>query len=534
MTKILLINPSYQPHWSLYEPTSLLYLSSSLKKNNISSRVVDINIYTNHSIKEILTHAGIEYVDFVGITAITRQAPESYKIGNTIRENWPDKKIIYGGVHPTFMPQEPFYKGSADYVIAGEGEESLPALIKTIKSGKDNENISGIYYKNGDDIQNTKEHELIKNLDTISFPDYSQVDLNKYNTNIHVPGYTGKTINMMTSRGCTESCYYCSSPALYRKQVRYRSAENIADEIEMLIKRYAITNIHFADDNFLLDKKRIERLCVLIEKKNLKFNRICLTRSTSIVEHKDILPLLRKSGCVGMEFGVESGDVNVFECTNKNNKIYEIIEANTLLKENDIYPMYLLMSYSLGEKITTPRKTIELYYRLKGYKYIKDLPLEDITIQANLAGHLARTSPGSVFYEIANKKGKILADDWSQHCEEELGFLPNEFLDDVPIIQKQTSKNEFLAYFTTYKNNVQLYINQNFYITRPIVKKFFHGSIDELVKYMYLVYTTINSNDDVQTLANALGGDEKELLTKVAVSLSLLSIFGFITGKNHR
>lgn len=531
--KVLLINPSYQPHWSRCEPTGLLYIASFLKSKGVKVRILDLNI-EKMNIKESLNYIAKFKPNFVGISSITRQALQAYRLGRAIKKRFTNINLIYGGIHPTFSPEECFKIGSADYVVIGEGEETMYELVRKVNSRQSPVDIRGIFFRSGKRIIKTKERDFMQDLDSLPFPDYSLVPLEKYNSNIHLKEYPGKTIHIMTSRGCTENCYFCCSPSFYKHKLRFRSVENVIQEIKEVIDKYDVKNIHFHDDNFLLSPKRILKLCHLIEENNLVFKWICLARADVISQHPEILPAMKRAGCVGIELGVETGDEYVLGQLNKNEHLQQIRLASKYLKQNNIYPMYLVMSYSLGENIDSAYKTAKLYYELRGEKKIKKIPVLKDTFEPDLAGHLARPSPGSVFYKIASKRGICFARNWQHHIEEELNFLPNEFINDIAVRNKKFNRDEFFAFFRAYRDNLQLYINQNFYNSNPIMDKFFTDSIDRLLKFMFKVYKSVDGKKTIKEIARNFAASKRANLIKTAIAISMLSIFQIIKSRRIR
>ena len=531
--RVLLINPSCQPHWSRCEPTGLLYIASFLQSKNIDVRVLDLNV-EEMKIKDIIKYISIYKPRFIGISTITRQADRAYQLGQNIKKNFENINLIYGGVHPTFLCYEPFKKGCADFVIIGEGEMIFYELIQSILENKDIKNVKGILFKQNDKLIHTEKRELLEDIDVLPFPNYSLVPLKKYNTNIHLKEYPGQAAHIMSSRGCLGQCYYCCSPSLFHGKVRYRSIRNILEEIEEIINKHAINKIHFHDDNFLIDPNRVVEFCKAVLENSLSFVWICLARADIIAQNPKMLKYMKKAGCVGVEIGVECGDEYVLNRLNKQETKYSIKKANEYLRANGIAPMYLLMSYSPGENIDTPNITAKFYYELRYQKKFDEIPALKFTCEPDMAGHLARPSPGSVFYNTAKKQGVLLARTWNDHIEEKLNFLPNEFINDIPV-KNIPFKNlqEFISFFDMYRYNLILYRNQNFYISKPFMKKYFI-SIEKFVSFMYKVYTEVDGEKSVSDIAEILGTDYHNSISKVAPAIAILSIFRTVKAKNYR
>jgi radical SAM superfamily enzyme YgiQ (UPF0313 family) len=527
---VLLINPSYQPHWSCYEPTGLITLATYLNKKNINSRIIDLNLSKDiqESVCEIIIKNKIK---IIGITAITRQAERAYKIGKLIKEKCSNTKIIYGGVHPTALPEEPFNKGLADYVIPYEGEKTLYQLSNSLIRNKSVNNISGILYRKNNEIFRTKKRNFFKDLNQLPFLDYKLVDLDKYNTNIHIPKYCGKTINMLTSRGCLGNCIYCNSPSFYKGNLRERSVKNVINEIKFQIKDVNIKNVHFTDDNFLSNPDRLKDICQLITKNKIKINWICIARADSIVKSKSVIKYMKQAGCVGVEIGVETPNTLILRQFNKNELPSDIIKANNILIKYKIKPMYLFMSYCPGETVNSPYQALELYCNLKKVIISKNnIPMFRNIYSEDLAGHIMRVSPGAQIYNLKDKIGIDLTKSWTDHFEENLGFLPNSILNDTPQLtnQKYLNKKILKKIYLKYKTNIRLFINQNFYISRFLFKKYFNNSHINLFESIYKTLNNIDGIKDVRKICELSDCQ----IQKTVICFSILSLLGVIKSKS--
>jgi hypothetical protein len=207
------------------------------------------------------------------------------------------------------------------------------------------------------------------------------------------------------------------------------------------------------------------------------------------------------------------------------------------------------MSYSLGENLDSAYKSAKIFFELLNRAFSKELPVINYDYDPDLMGHLARPSPGSAFYYLAQQKGLVLAQNWSQHTEEEINFIPFELLYDTPEILIHLKKSDYLKMMKMYIDNLTLFVNQNFYISLPILKKYFNNNYAELINYIWDIYKLIDGNltvkdvvlsqiesgvgDDIHsdeplTKRFKGSGEYKEKLIKSVCALSLLSIFRII------
>jgi len=531
--KALFISPSYQPHWSQGEPTGLASLVSYLKKYaGVSSSILDLNI-SDMDEEEIIRYVKSYSPRLIGLTAITKQVLDAYRIGRMLKKAFPHIHIVYGGVHPTIMPREPFEKGDADSIIIGEGEETLLELVRALEKGSSLEGIKGLAYRaDNDRIVVNEPRPFIQDLSTLPLPEYKMLDFDKYNCDIHVTEHKREpAAEVMTSRGCTGNCVYCASPALYKRIVRFRPIDNIIEELDLLVNKMGIRAIHFHDDNFLLDYKRVIDLCRKIKERKLDFRWICLARTDTVVQHPEILKDMKNVGCVGVEIGVECADENVLRKLNKSQDISTIRKANQLLKESGIFPIYLIMCYSLGETIETPYKSARLYYELKSGKPAgEELPIEEKREQHDevFASHMARPSPGAEFYDIASKEGILLCRDWNDHFEERINFIPKEFLNDIPATTSVLKGRNLSEFILKYSTNIQFYADFNFYISRPVISEHF-GGMDNYLKFMELVHGCCDGRMSVLEISEHLASNgKKSNITMVSSAVAMLSVLGLV------
>jgi anaerobic magnesium-protoporphyrin IX monomethyl ester cyclase len=299
MSQVTLINPIISKKWRL-PPLGLLYVASYLEKNGVGVKVIDPISQGNE----------IYALDspYAGITCMSGQFKKAQEIAKLIKTESPETITVVGGVHPTVAVEEACSDPNIDVAIVGEGEK---AFLKTVKEGIKKGVVIG---------------EPVEILDELPIPARHLVNMNWYlrRGGIVFPEWIRAT-SVITSRGCPNSCHFCinSKRAMFGKRVRYHSAEYIENEVEELVSRYKTEGIFFVDDNFVQNRKRLVGICKGIEKFNLKWS--CLSRVDTI--NKQVLEVMKKSGCVTVGFGVESGSQKVLDCLNKNVKVEKVTKA---------------------------------------------------------------------------------------------------------------------------------------------------------------------------------------------------------------
>jgi len=321
--KIALVRPNYPSH-IITPPLGLGYLASFLKSKGIKTIIID-------GLREKLDNQAVlkKIIELkpnaVGLTCLTAFYNQTIDLSRLFKEN--GILVIIGGVHPTFLPYQTLVESGADYVICGEAEISLAKLAK---NNFINNDIKGVYSLANlkDSNQPIIKSEVVENLDDLSFPDWAQIDPNKYPRAPH--GALAKNFPIgiiMTSRGCPYECTFCASPKFYDRKIRFRSPENVIQEIEYLVKNFGIKEIHFEDDNLTLVRERVEKLCNLIIEKGIKISWACPNGIRADKVDRELIKLMARSGCYRFVYGIESANSDILRRIRKHETIGQINEA---------------------------------------------------------------------------------------------------------------------------------------------------------------------------------------------------------------
>ncbi len=286
-------------------PLGLAYLAAVLEEAGHKVKIIDtptLEMEPDEWIREVKSWNP----DIIGFSLLTPTAPRGYKAAKLVKEELGDDiPVIAGGPHPSFMFEEAL-KNSIDIVVIGEGEYTTKELIDTIeKHGLDPDklaDVKGIAYKYDGKIHVTPPRPLITNLDKLPWPARHLLPMDKYtlfNKPIHIA-------HVMAGRGCPYGCMYCSTSYFWGRRVRYRSPQNVADEIEFLVNKYKVKQIVFVDDEFTLVKRFVYGFLGELKKRKLDIQFACGAR----VDHmtKQYMKDLYNNGCVVLYFGVESGN----------------------------------------------------------------------------------------------------------------------------------------------------------------------------------------------------------------------------------
>jgi anaerobic magnesium-protoporphyrin IX monomethyl ester cyclase len=391
-------------------PIGLLYIAAYLRENKIAVKIVDTK-YDN-----VLNEIMMYDPHFVGLGGMTVMSPSIKRLGESIKEKFPFLKIVVGGVHYTFLPDEA--KSFADYIIRGEAEEAFVQIVKRAPFyNVNNINIQGVSVKYYEDTWYScgERTDFIKDLDLLPLPAYDLIDMNRYSDEL----VTGeKAISILTGRGCPYNCSFCASPSLWQRKVRYHSIDYVIRHIKYLIKNYNLQCLRIMDDTLTCNNERVQEFCRAITSNGIELKMTCLTN----VNNADFYTffLMKRAGFDIVAFGLESADKKVLSLVNKNNTIRKMRRAVRLAHKAGLRTELLFMVGNVGETEKSLRKSLRFAKSLKGYKtYFQ----------------LATPFPGSKFYDEAEKYGIVVDRNWEEYNHKTVKYVPFSLVKDKTFTQ---------------------------------------------------------------------------------------------------
>ncbi len=395
-------------------PLGLGYLGSVLEERGIEVKIVDCLIegwdnsidISSDTIRIGLSFEDIEKIirdfspDIVGVNNLfTKQrqnAQQIYEIAKKI-----DKNIITvaGGAHPTVMPELVLADENVDYVVIGEGDQTIIELVRLIEGKTDISALDGVGYRENGEIKIIPKTRFIENLDTLPFPARHLLSMEKYFQSRFSHGVNRITpyASILTSRGCPFRCSFCSTHKVWSKRYRARSAGNVLKEIKLLVDTYGVKELLFEDDNLLLDKARA--LAIFDGIINSKFDIIWRTPNGVAIEtlDKEVLDRMKASGCYQIGLGLESGNKYVLDNIIKKPIDLDKFRATVkYAKKIGLEVIIFLVVGMPGETLDQMRETFNFVRSLGCYT------LQHISI--------ATPYPGSELYDICVNKGYFKKD----------------------------------------------------------------------------------------------------------------------------
>jgi anaerobic magnesium-protoporphyrin IX monomethyl ester cyclase len=319
---VLLVFPGKYKAPDPQVPLALLHLASSLIQANYKAQILDMRL-------EDYQHFNLGNPVFIGISCMSgQQIKFALEFARHAKLHNPSVPIVWGGIHPTLLPEQTASNQYVDIVVRGEGELIIKELADTLAAGRSLDGVLGITYKSNGLIKSNPDGEVI-DLDAIplNLP-YELLQVDKY------PSLRSGRFHIQTSRGCPHRCGFCYNTNFNKRKWRGKSAKRVVDEIDYALKMFPnIKIIDPIDDNFFVDKQRVEDICheMLNRKLNMHWRANCRFDYLSAYD-KDFLELIEKAGCVELDFGGESGSSRLQEFICKDVTAQQMLQSVENLK----------------------------------------------------------------------------------------------------------------------------------------------------------------------------------------------------------
>ena len=276
---------------------------------------------------------------------------------------------------------EKYLTNNADFIIRGEGEQTLLELIQTLNSKGDESTVLGIAFKKNQNIILTPNRPVKNILDEFPLPAWDLVDIDSYRK-IWKDHHGYFSLNLATTRGCPFKCNWCAKP-IYGNRYNSRSPQHVVEEIKLLLKNYQPDHFWMADDIFGLKPGWVQEFRDIVIVNQFKFAYKIQSRVDLLLQ-EDTIGALRQSGVETIWVGAESGSQKILDAMDKGTTVNQIYQATNLLKQKGVKVGFFLQFGYLGETQEDINATI---------KMLLDLMPDEAGISVSYP------LPGTKFYE---------------------------------------------------------------------------------------------------------------------------------------
>lgn len=429
-------------------PLGVAYVAAYLRKEHpdVDLTIID-EVATLLSDDELIDEIS-ETRDLVliGVSTLTATYSRAIELAQKIKSARSDAVVIFGGVHPTALPEESLKTGFVDIVVRYEGEITMVEIYEAFLKGANFYEIKGISYIKEGKIYHNPQREYIDLNILPKFPyDLFEHNIKKYSDF----GF------MLSSRGCPFDCIFCSNRLITGRRYRTFNNDYVIEQMETLINKYDQKSIFFGDDTLVSDKKRFFNLVDTILERNLHKKAFFIAQLRGEDMTREILEYMKKANFRSLFCGIETSSERLMTFINKRETFNEVKEGVELAASKGFLTSATFI-YGLPTETREDRKD--------SFRLARRLPLDSARF------NIAIPYPGTKLFEIAKDEGRLhIAPRWTN-------FNVQYYLfgDDIPYVPVGTEK--FTIIFETMWANIKFYLNPKVIIT-TIIKTDITGGI---------------------------------------------------------
>lgn len=391
--RVVLVYPHLIKGWQAHPraaiPMSLLCIATPVIDAGYDVKIIDQRVDPRW--RSILEEELRKDPICVGVSSMTgpqlRHALEISKIA----KQYGNAPVVWGGIHPSLLPEQTLRNENIDIIVQGEGDETFLELVQALEGNRPLSAVKGIWYKENGQTKNTGMRPFVDLNKQPPLP-YHLVDPQHYTRTM----FGIEHLNFFTSRGCPYQCTFCINTTFDKKKWRPMDPDLVVQRIKDFVRTYHAKGLVFNDSNFLFDLRRgrlilqgmiRENLDVLISKINIDIHTILK------IEEEDFT-LLQKAGCRRLPVAVESGSKKIQALLKKPVDIQRLLEVNRNLKKFDMVPVYLFMIGFPTETKEDLNESVSLALRLL-----------DENPKADTSFNIYTPFPGTELFDVTVRHG---------------------------------------------------------------------------------------------------------------------------------
>lgn len=340
--RVVLVYPRYVTGWQVQTrlaiPLSLLCVGTPVSLAGYTVKLIDQRVEPDW--RSLLIEELAKDPICVGVSSMTGpQLHFALEVSRTVKKHG-RTPVVWGGVHPSLLPEQTLQEENIDIVVQGEGEETFLELVRALEGGKPLSTVRGIWYK---------ENGLVRHAGTRPFVDlnrlpplsYDLLDMGKYRRVMFgVPHQ-----NFFTSRGCPCQCTFCYNTAFNGKRWRAMEPGLVVERIKEFTARHGVRGLIINESNFFVDVNRARAILrgIIEAKLDIVISKVNIDMNTLFRIEPQDLTLLHKAGCRRLPIAIESGSERIRAMLKKPVDVERVRETNRFLRETPIVPNFLFM-----------------------------------------------------------------------------------------------------------------------------------------------------------------------------------------------
>ncbi len=390
--KISLIEPK-SPDYHVYSHLAFPRLGLPILGTMLHEVGHHVRVYVE-DLRGIGTSEALDILDsdLVGISCTSATAPRGYAMARLLRLN--GVPVVFGGVHPTFLPHEPLEH--ADYVITGEAEEAMPRLVEALENDGDLSQVPNLHYREGDRVVANQKRGLPMGLDDIPIPELSLIHGHE----------EMRIVPLMTTRGCPHNCTFCCVSPMFGCRYRMKSIDRVIEELRRVGKK---KNVFFCDDNFTVSPTRTKELLARMISEGLVPARWYAQVRAEVHRDPEMLELMRRTNCRRVFVGFESINQETLNSYGKHQTLNDIETAIRTFHRHHI-PVHGMFMFGADEDDAS------VFRRTANFALDRRLDTVQFLILTPV--------PGSALFKKLDGEGRVFTYDWSLYDGHHVVFEP--------------------------------------------------------------------------------------------------------------
>lgn len=322
------------------------------------------------------------------------------RLSQAVRDRFPQAWLVLGGEHGTAVPDHVLRNSPFDAVVLGEGEATILELLRARNEGRPLGEVRGVAFREGDEVKRTGLSARNKAVDQIALPDWDSFPIEEYIDRHQINGANmGRSMPLLATRGCPYQCTFCSNPGMWTTRWVPRTPALVADEMELYIQKYRVSNFDFQDLTAVVKRSWIVDFCNELIRRNLNITWQMPSGTRAEVFDAEVADLLYRSGCRALAFAPESGSPEILKLTKKQVDLDKMKESMRIAVKRGLKLSCFVV---IGFPDDTPHTLAQTTTLLRQMAW---LGVYDVAVTKFVP------YPGSELFARLQKEGKIQLDD---------------------------------------------------------------------------------------------------------------------------
>lgn len=338
----------------------------------------------------------------IGLTCMFSSLwPVVREVAQAIRRSFPDALLVLGGEHGTAVPEFSLRESAFDVIVLGEGEIAAVELFRRYLEGRPYQDVPGIaFIERGGRFVSTGLSPRWRNVDDIPLPDWDSFPIEEYIDKNQQNGLNmGRSMPILATRGCPYECTFCSNPGMWTKRYIMRDPVKVADEIELYVKKYRVSNVDLQDLTAIVNRQWAIDFSKQLIDRGIKVTWQMPSGTRSEVFDAEVSDWLYRAGCRALSFAPETGSPELLELIKKRVNLEKMLEGMRIAVRRGFSLSCFLVIGFPGETRSTLRSTLKLVRRMAF------VGIDEVAVGKFVP------YPGSALFRQALAEGKIQLND---------------------------------------------------------------------------------------------------------------------------